>query len=145
MALPAHHGTGVRTKDGMLYRREHPQAPGCSAEVKHVTGGGVFYRVVTKKTPNPQWTPATNVPAAIQIADAHLSRLILEAVRADAKKRAALRTYPAPCPTCSALAGQPCRTASGAATKPHAARIPSAASKYASNNDLRRAQARRQR
>lgn len=145
MALPAHHGTGVRTDEGMLYRREHPQAPGCAAEVKHVTGGGVFYRVVTKKTPNPQWTPATNVPAAIQIADGHLSRLILDAVRADAKARALIRKYPVPCPACSALTGQPCRTASGTATKPHAARGLPEVSKYASNDDLRRAYARRAR
>lgn len=68
MALPAHHGTGTRTEDGMVYRRTHPQAPGCAAEVRHVTNGGVSFRVVTTENPDPEWRPAANVPAAIQIA-----------------------------------------------------------------------------
>jgi len=121
MSSPLHRGTGT-IKDGVLYRREHPQAPGYAGEVKHITGKGVFARFVTPSDRNPKWTPSRDVPSAIMAVEKRLSDAILRAVRAEALQRAALRKYPIPCPTCAAQPGQPCRTASGASTNPHAAR-----------------------
>lgn len=122
MPSPSHRGTGVPTKDGTLYTREHPQVPGWRGEVHHVTGKGVFARVVTPRDPNPKWSKAHNVPQALQYVDQRLSRAIMDAARAEALQRAALRRYPRPCPTCGVNPGEPCRTASGAQTSPHAAR-----------------------
>lgn len=122
MAAPAHRGTGTPIKDGTLYRRTHLQAPGYAGEVKHITGKGVVSRFVTPENPNPEWSPARNVPDAIMRVEKRLSDTILRLVRAEYQRRAALRRYAYPCPTCRATKGHPCRTKSGAPTKPHAAR-----------------------